>query len=45
MNDKLARFEYTSQDEFLADLLLIVKNCQTYNQPDTIFYLYAQSNS
>lgn len=36
---KLDRHEYTSEQEFLADMRQIFTNCYTYHEPGSVMYL------
>ncbi|KAK8400654.1 hypothetical protein O3P69_002454 [Scylla paramamosain] len=38
VRDKLTSFKYTSDGEFLADVMLVFQNCQQYNLEDTPEY-------
>ncbi|SPJ13114.1 bromodomain protein, putative [Plasmodium sp. DRC-Itaito] len=42
MKHKLQNFKYKSFQEFEKDILLIINNCYTYNDPSTIYYKFAE---
>ncbi|SOV83820.1 bromodomain protein, putative [Plasmodium sp. gorilla clade G3] len=42
MKQKLQNFKYKSFQEFENDILLIINNCYTYNDPSTIYYKFAE---
>jgi histone acetyltransferase len=42
MTRKLNGFEYKSKEQFHEDAMVMLKNCQTYNTPDTTYYRCAQ---
>ncbi|ETW46364.1 hypothetical protein PFMALIP_05606 [Plasmodium falciparum MaliPS096_E11] len=42
MKQKLQNFKYKSFQEFEKDVLLIINNCYTYNDPSTIYYKFAE---
>lgn len=38
MTKKLNNFEYKSREQFENDAKIMIKNCQTYNSPETTYY-------
>ncbi|KAI8141930.1 hypothetical protein BJV82DRAFT_616493 [Fennellomyces sp. T-0311] len=40
--DKFSLHEYTSLDQVKTDVMLIWKNCMTYNKPETLYYRTAE---
>jgi len=43
MGKKLNAFEYKTKETFIEDVKLMVKNCMTYNTPETTYYRCALS--
>ena len=43
MNKKLNSFEYKTKEQFIQDATYMVRNCMTYNQPDTTYYRCAKT--
>lgn len=42
LSKKLNAFEYKSKEQFHEDVMVMIKNCQTYNTSDTTYYRCAQ---
>ncbi len=43
MDNKLESEQYADVKTFAEDLFLIVKNCRTFNDPDTTYYKNANT--
>lgn len=42
IRQKIDNGKYSNKEEFEADVKLIFTNAKTYNQPNTVYYKYAE---
>lgn len=42
IKQKIDLGKYANKDEFEADVRLVFTNAKTYNQPNTVYYKYAE---